>query len=50
MLRVVVIDKDRKGHQRQRTVFALPKLTISDTRYFLVEITEKTEPGIRLPK
>ena len=30
-----------RGHQRQRTVFALPKLTISDDKVLLVEITEK---------
>lgn len=29
------------GHQRQRTVFALPKLTISDDKVLLVEIIEK---------
>ena len=30
-----------KGHQRQRTVFALPKLTISDDKVLLLEIIEK---------
>lgn len=30
-----------RGHQRQRTVFALPKLTISDDKVLLEEITEK---------
>jgi len=30
-----------RGHQRQRTVFAQPKLTISDDKVLLVEITEK---------
>ncbi|WP_235821099.1 DUF4138 domain-containing protein [Alistipes provencensis] len=30
-----------RGHQRQRTVFALPKLTISDDKVLLVEIIEK---------
>ena len=29
------------GHQRQRTVFALPILTISDDKVLLVEIIEK---------
>ena len=29
------------GHQRQRTVFALPKLTISDDKVLLLEIIEK---------
>ena len=31
-----------RGHQRQRTVFALPKLTISDDKVLLLEIIEKT--------
>ena len=31
----------RGGHQRQRTVFALPKFTISDDKVLLEEITEK---------
>lgn len=31
----------RGGHQRQRTVFALPKLTISYDKVLLEEITEK---------
>ena len=30
-----------RGHQRQRTVFALPKLTISDDKVLLLEIIEK---------
>ena len=30
-----------RGHQRQRTVFALPKLTISDDKVLLLEIVEK---------
>ena len=30
-----------RGHQRQRTVFALPKLTISDEKVLLLEIIEK---------
>lgn len=30
-----------RGHQRQRTVFALPKLTISDDKMLLLEIIEK---------
>ena len=30
-----------RGHQRQRTVFALPKFTIADDKGLLVEITEK---------
>ena len=38
------------GHQRQRTVFALPKLTISDDKVLLLEIIEKTVPAIRLSK
>ena len=36
-----------RGHQRQRTVFALPKLTIPDDKVLLLEIVEKTEPAIR---
>ena len=31
-----------RGHQRQRTVFALPKLTISDDKVLLLEIIETT--------
>ena len=30
-----------RGHQRQRTVFALPKLTIADDKVLLLEIIEK---------
>ena len=30
-----------RGHQRQRTVFALPKLTIPDDKVLLLEIVEK---------
>ena len=30
-----------RGHQRQRTVFALPKLTISEDKVLLLEIIEK---------
>ncbi len=30
-----------RGHQRQRTVFALPKLTIADDKVLLLEIVEK---------
>ena len=30
-----------RGHQRQRTVFALPKLTIPDDKVLLLEIIEK---------
>ena len=30
-----------RGHQRQRTVFALPKLTISDDKVLMLEIIEK---------
>ena len=30
-----------RGHQRQRTVFALPQLTISDDKVLLLEIIEK---------
>ena len=30
-----------RGHQRQRTVFALPKLTISDDKVLLLEIIER---------
>lgn len=30
-----------RGHQQQRTVFALPKLTISDDKVLLLEIIEK---------
>ena len=32
-----------RGHQRQRTVFALPKLTISDDKVLLLEIIEKND-------
>lgn len=31
-----------RGHQRQRTVFALPKLTIPDDKVLLLEIIEKS--------
>ena len=36
-----------RGHQRQRTVFALPKLTISDDKVLLLKSSRRTEPGIR---
>lgn len=44
MLEILRVCNDQavvRGHQRQRTVFALPKLTISDDKVLLLEIIEK---------
>ena len=41
ILRVCYDPAVGRGHQRQRTVFALPKLTISDDKVLLLEIIEK---------
>ena len=41
ILRVCIDPAVVRGHQRQRTVFALPKLTISDDKVLLLEIIEK---------
>ena len=41
ILRVCNDPAIERGHQRQRTVFALPKLTISNDKVLLLEIIEK---------